>query len=118
MQIPALIEENHISLCKKQHTFRANCRPSRTAILKGSVSFFRSALARFLAANKSVRICGRSPFRTLACNSRKKICFMKFEKEPDKAERYYHNNNYNNTYVNNNYNKNNSNLTIFWFKVK
>lgn len=45
-------------------TLRANCRPSKTARLKGSVSFFRSAFAFFRALSKSSKIVGSRPFRT------------------------------------------------------
>lgn len=41
----------------------ASCLPSSTARLKGSVSFFKSALARFRAAIRSSRIVGRRPLR-------------------------------------------------------
>jgi hypothetical protein len=44
-------------------TFKASWRPSNTARLKGSVSFFKSAFARLRALIKSSNTVGRSPFR-------------------------------------------------------
>jgi hypothetical protein len=44
-------------------TFRASWRPSNTARLKGSVSFFKSAFARLRALIKSSSTVGRRPFR-------------------------------------------------------
>lgn len=51
-------------------TFKANCRPSSTARLKGSVSFLRSALARFLAARRSLKMVGSKPFLLCAFTKR------------------------------------------------
>jgi hypothetical protein len=44
-------------------TLRASWRPSNTARLEGSLSFFKSAFARFRALIKSSNIVGRRPFR-------------------------------------------------------
>jgi hypothetical protein len=49
-----------------QLTFNASCRPSSTARLNGSVSFFKSALARLRAEIKSSNIVGKSPLRFVA----------------------------------------------------
>lgn len=51
-------------------TLRANCRPSRTAFLKGSVSFFRSAFAFLRAEIKSSKMVGSNPFRFLEVTKR------------------------------------------------
>lgn len=53
-------------------TFNASCRPSRTALLKGSVSFFRSVLALFLADIRSSRMRGRRPLRLSALTNNSK----------------------------------------------
>ena len=54
----------------KKNTLRASCRPSNTAFLNGSVSFFRSALARLRADIKSSRMVGSRPFRFLVVANR------------------------------------------------
>lgn len=48
-----------------RRTFKANCRPSKTARLKGSFSTFNSALARFRAASRSSRTIASRPFLRL-----------------------------------------------------
>jgi hypothetical protein len=53
----------HKSRQTSKPTFRASWRPSNTARLKGSVSFFKSAFARLRALIKSSNIVGRRPFR-------------------------------------------------------
>ena len=50
---------------KRGQTLRASCRPSKTAFLKGSVSFFKSAFARFRAEIRSSKIVGSNPFLLL-----------------------------------------------------
>ena len=54
----------------QKKTLRASCRPSNTAFLNGSVSFFKSALARLRADIKSSRIVGSRPFRFLVVANR------------------------------------------------
>ena len=51
-------------------TLRASCRPSKTAFLKGSVSFFKSAFARFRAEIRSSKIVGSNPFLLLLVTKR------------------------------------------------
>ena len=46
-------------------TLRASCRPSKTAFLKGSVSFFKSAFARLRADIRSSKMVGNNPFLLL-----------------------------------------------------
>ena len=45
--------------------FNANCRPSKTARLKGAVSYFKSDLALLRANKRSSKMVGKSPFRRL-----------------------------------------------------
>ena len=54
-------------------TFKASCRPSSTARLNGSVSFFRSALARFRAEMRSSSTVGKRPLR-FAAVAKKSTC--------------------------------------------
>ena len=61
----ALIYDGVITLRyhdSSEPTLRASCRPSNTARLNGSVSFLRSALARFRAEIKSSNTVGNRPF--------------------------------------------------------
>lgn len=57
------IEVHYLLNIYNNVTLRANWRPSRTAFLKGSVSFFKSALAFLRAERRSSKIVGKSPFR-------------------------------------------------------
>ena len=50
--------------------FSASWRPSNTFFLNGSVSFFKSVLAFFLADNRDSRISGSRPFLTLLLTNR------------------------------------------------
>jgi hypothetical protein len=62
-----------------QPTFRANCRPSSTARLKGSVSFLRSALARLRAAIKSSSTVGSNPFLRRVVTKRSVVGYQRLD---------------------------------------
>ena len=74
-----------LSCCQDQQTFSANCRPSNTARLKGSVSLFKSALARLRAAMRSSKTVGNSPFRLAGVTKKSTEQLFKGSRPNDKS---------------------------------